>query len=179
MASGTMQLLLMKYGSVNQQQRLRNYSHSISLFLRERLDMFEFYGWACISSDTYEVNDEADAQLVAQLQDQLSSFQQPNVVVHVAVGLNGWLNALSVMGSTNHRYQPIIDLFEWLAEHGPGSYGLLYVQDKEDYRRTGDYQEVFRVWRLARGTLHELDDPFLSPRIPTIEDPYDPVNRPD
>lgn len=138
--------------------------------------MFEFYGWACISSDTNELNHAADGDLHTRLRHYLGSFERPGVVAHLDIGLNGSINVLSVAGCTNHRYQAAVDLFAWLAENGPGSYGLLYVQDDEDYQRTGDYANVFRVWRLARGTLQELDDPFLSPRIPAVEDPCDSAN---
>jgi hypothetical protein len=136
--------------------------------------MFEFYGWACIRSDTYE-SDEADNRLLTSLREKVGLLEQHNIVATVS---KGFLNTLTVVGHKNHRYEAVIDLFRWLAEDGPGSYGLLYVQDDEDHQRDDDYQEVFRVWRLARGTLQELDDPFLSPRVPTIEDPYDPQNRP-
>ena len=91
--------------------------------------MFEVHGWAVVRSDTYEIDDKADAELLTALAKQ-------------------------------------IDL--------TGSYGLLYVLDDEDYQ-DGDYQNEFRVWRLVRGALEERSDPFLSPFIPTVEDPYDPA----
>jgi hypothetical protein len=41
-----------------------------------------------------------------------------------------------------------------------------------DDEATGHDNE-FRVWRLARGCLEELPDPFLSPYIPTVEPPWE------
>ncbi len=93
------------------------------------------------------------------------------------MGLNGDLHVLSVAGHRNHRCETALDLFRWLAINGPGSYGLLYVRDDEDFRRGGDFGNEFRVWRLARGVLEEQDDPFLSPPIPTVEDPYEPTRE--
>src|SRR5687768_7573237 len=97
----------------------------VSKLVLWRQEMFEFYGWARIASDTYELNDEADDRLLTRLRARLDLLQQHNVVLHLDVGLNGSLNVLCAAGSTNHRYQAVIDLFEWLAEHGSGSYGLL------------------------------------------------------
>ena len=45
--------------------------------------------------------------------------------------------------------------------------------DAEDHRRGRNFENEFRVWKLAKGNLEECDDPFLSPRIPTIEEPYE------
>ena len=67
----------------------------------------------------------------------------------------------------------MVNLFQYIAKIAPGSYGLLYIRDDEDHLRGNDYENCFRVWRLCRGTLIELDDPFLSPAIPVVEDPYD------
>jgi hypothetical protein len=134
--------------------------------------MFEFYGWAKLRSDTYESTDEAMALLFAGVQSHLQQLRQDGIVAHVDVGVDHF-RVFLVAGLRNHLYRPVFDLFEWIAENGPGSYGLLYVWDDED-THVADYSEVFRVWRLARGELQEMDDPFLSPTIPTIEDPYDP-----
>ena len=138
--------------------------------------MFQMHGWAVVRSDTYESTGEAEATLLARLQEQIELTQVTNIRVHLDVGLNGDLHVLSVDGHRNHRYIPVIDLFGWLAANGPGSYGLLYVLDDEDFK-TGDFQNEFRVWRLARGVLEERSDPFLSPAIPTVEDPYDPARE--
>ncbi len=76
-------------------------------------------------------------------------------------------------GLRNHRFDPVIDIFRWIAENLPDSYGLLYVHDDEDHRVSEpESDNCFRAWRLARGRLSEKDDPFLSPYIPTVEKPW-------
>ncbi len=82
-------------------------------------------------------------------------------------------DSLMIAGQHNHRGDYVIDLFRWMAANAPGSYGLLYIRDDEDSHRGGDFTNVFRVWRLCRGTITEMDDPFLSPAISTVEDEYD------
>ena len=138
--------------------------------------MFQVQGWAIVSSDTYEINGSDDARLLTALKEQIDLTRSTNIIIHLDVGLNGDLHVLSIAGHKNHRYEPVIDLFDWLAANGPGSYGLLYVQDDEDFKR-GSYENEFRAWKLARGVLEEQSDPFLSPCIPIIEDPYDTMRE--
>jgi len=78
---------------------------------------------------------------------------------------------LHLGGHPNHRGQhgdEVIALFTEIGKLAPGSYGLLYVYDDED----PEHNEGFRVLRLARGVVTEHADPFLSPVVPTLEDPY-------
>jgi hypothetical protein len=82
--------------------------------------------------------------------------------------ING-THVLWLAGCTNHWGSDIDDVMELLqvaGEQAEGSYGLLYVWDDED----AVHENVFRVWRLAKGVLSEHPDPFLSPCIPIIED---------
>jgi hypothetical protein len=76
---------------------------------------------------------------------------------------------LWLTGNNNHAvwHRAIIALFRYIADVAPGSYGLLYTEDDED----PEHPNQFRVWVLARGTLAERGDPFLSPHFPVVEDP--------
>lgn len=143
--------------------------------------MFEFHGWAVIKVDDLDDQgrdvftlEELEAQVNqadASLRIALAEMRDNFCVFEIQHTCNG-LRYLNVHGLRNHRYEPVIDLFRWVAANLPASYGLLYVHDDEDNGRTGhDYSNCFRVWRLARGHLSEQDDPFLSPCIPTIERP--------
>ncbi len=135
--------------------------------------MFEFHGWAVIRS-RFDIDDPRQkgdqAAIEEELAEQLRLFERPDHFWPHRT-LNG-LVSVTCSGLRNHRQEWVIDFFRWLASHAEGSYGLLYVLDGEDWQRGGDYQNAFRVWRLAKGELTELDDPFLSPYIPTVEDPY-------
>ena len=140
--------------------------------------VFTCFGWANLRTTTYETDDAGSARLVSQFEEYVAARFGDwfSLEIHVSRGLNWAGPCFTIMGCFNHRREEVIDLFRWVAENGPGSYGLLYVQDDEDPREA--YENAFRVWRLARGTLTEHEDPFLSPRIPVIEDPFDP-DRPD
>ena len=78
----------------------------------------------------------------------------------------------SSAGFANHRspdVEAVIELFEEIAKRATGSYGLLYIWDDENI----NFDNEFRVGKLARGKFKFLQDPFLSPCIPTIENKYE------
>ncbi len=124
--------------------------------------MFEYHGWATLRS-------APPAELIREIE---ALHDLGGMAAHLEVLNGAWM--LSIMGLRNHRNPDVIDLYHSLAAHDPDAYGLLYVWDQEDRREGGAYTNRFRVWRLVRGKLVELDDSFLSPCIPTLEDPYQP-----
>ena len=130
--------------------------------------MFEFHGWAVVQYHTYANDSTLQNRCWQQLIDHIATIPKDLIQLQRYNGCD----SLVVVGQHNHRSEYVIDLFHWVAANTPGSYGLLYVRDDEDPRES-DYRNCFRVWRLCRGQLTECDDPFLSPAIPTIEDPYD------
>lgn len=139
--------------------------------------MFEFHGWAVIRS-RYTATDEDDEAANRELGPLLDGLSQQIAVAHIAAHFHisplfNSMASLTVSGLRNHREAEVIEIFAWLATHGPGSYGLLYVLDDED-PRGDEYALNFRVFRLARGLLQELADPFLSPPLPVVEDEYEP-----
>ena len=124
--------------------------------------MFEAYGWA----SAVEVPD------FERLQEQIDRASIPG---HSEISLHRDLNhvaVITVAASRNHRLESIIELFRWLASHAPAAHGLLFVRDQESV-----HSNEYRAWCLIRGDLTERLDPFFSPCIPTIEDPYDPIEE--
>ncbi|QDU45959.1 hypothetical protein Mal52_44560 [Symmachiella dynata] len=130
--------------------------------------MFEFHGWARVQYHTHNT----DSILQDRCWDNLVEYVE--TITNELVSLNRYnmCDSVFVTGQHNHRSEYVIELFQWIADNSPGSYGILYIRDDEDSSRLSDFTNCFRVWHLCRGTLHELDDPFLSPAIPTVEDPY-------
>jgi Immunity protein 7 len=151
--------------------------------------MLEAHGWIVVrtSRDCYigvditEVDeldyqvDQADAKLWTQLHDWLGKNESPWFKWQFFEHLNNAPGVLQFFVSRNHRASRMWDLLEWIAKNGTGSYGLVYVHDDEDLigvngygRGSNDYSNEFRVWRILRGTVEELDDPFLSPIVPRV-----------
>jgi hypothetical protein len=140
--------------------------------------VFEFHGWAVI-----RVSDLDDPPLEVIAARERDAAERARTAIRDITGgaslfqvarTSNEMLVLLAHGLKNHRSETAVDLFRWLANELPESYGLLYVRDDEDHERGGDYENCFRLWRLARGRLDELGDPFLSPCIPAIEAPWEP-----
>ena len=127
----------------------------------------EYHGWITLRDSPGDPEEDRTPEIAARVGERLRDMEAE----HRIVGMKA-VNATYIVwlgGCTNHRsadVDEVFGLFHLVASSAPGSYGLLYVWDDE----TGD-ENQFRVWRLARGRLSEHADPFLSPCIPTIEDP--------
>ena len=132
-----------------------------------------------VPDDIDPVDDQvehADSELFAQLEQLLAKHEPPDLSWNFRRHMNNDSGILLMSSSRNHRgKQPtILEVLFWLAENGPGSYGLVYLHDDADTgvsaKQEGrpDYSNVFRVWRLLAGRVEELDDPFLSPIMPRI-----------
>ena len=129
--------------------------------------MFEFHGWAVIRWPGNATATDAEMSAIRQaLESARSDFSMAEIVAP-----GNELTIVCVHGIRNHRTPSIQQLFAVIATEAPESYGLLYLRDDEDVRGL-DFENCFRVWRLARGECVEMADPFLSPCIPAIEQPY-------
>jgi hypothetical protein len=126
--------------------------------------LFEFHGWAVLVRGEAGTGYESLLAEVKAKSEEICEYPE-----HFQIADAGnEMKVLIAHGLRNHfRYQ-IIELFECIAGLSSESYGLLYVHDDEN----SNYDNEFRVWRLARGRLEERSDPFLSPYVPTIEEPY-------
>jgi|SaaInlStandDraft_1057018.scaffolds.fasta_scaffold133568_2 hypothetical protein len=131
-----------------------------------------FHGWINIQVDDKDDPDfktltlrmdEALIKLKKKVEEVDDSF------CHFQVGKAGNdMNFLNVHGNRNHRFRPVIELFHWVAENLQESYGLLYVWDDEHK----DFDNEYRVYKVAQGKCTEHKDHYLSPCVPTIEKPY-------
>ena len=128
--------------------------------------MFEFHGWAVLlSSDREAALSPASFDTVLTA---VREAQDGFSLLDVAQGGNG-LSVLRLHGLRNHCRENALTLFQQVAVALPCSYGVLYIHDPEH----PTHGEVFRVFRMAHGCVNEFPDQILSPRIPTIEAPYD------
>ena len=127
--------------------------------------------------------DAADVVLWASFREWMAANSSPWLLWTLYEHHNNHNGLLQVYLSRNHRGSPFWDMLGWIAEHGPGSYGLFHVHDDEDtagppYGRAipEDYNNVFRVHRVMNGRVDELADPFFGPIIPSLE-PVHPYDR--
>lgn len=136
--------------------------------------MFEFHGWVKIRvpeaehSDFKPIGRGPEYEAIKRVRAEINKAHDEVSLLEVRQTGNGQI-VLFAHGLRNHRFQPVVELFRWVAAELPDSYGLLYVYDDESEAHWNE----FRVWRLARGLCEELADPFLSPYIPTVEQPLE------
>lgn len=134
--------------------------------------MIELHGWLTIrptymDEDRYpEIDEDRIYNEVEKLVKTLSLETLSKV---------NWKNGnchLDVSYFSNHENmetKEILEAFEDIAHLAPGSYGLIYYWNDENYG-SNDYENEFRVLVIKRGTCEWKADPFLSPCIPVIED---------
>jgi Immunity protein 7 len=131
-------------------------------------NVFDYHGWAVVRDDPYETDDGRLHATIERFRRRIGEFNDGSGVTDVR-GVNGAFHVWFA-GNPNHRHECVFDLFPWLAEHAPGSFGLLYAWDDED----PEFNNAYQVWCLRRGKTERHLDPFLSPCIPQVEDPHDP-----
>ncbi|NOU74272.1 hypothetical protein GC098_23230 [Paenibacillus sp. LMG 31458] len=132
--------------------------------------MFEFHGWIVLRYHTHDTSedlqDKAYTKFVNYLKvvdsEGLSNIKRRN-------GLDSWV----ISGLHNHCTSYVLEIYKWVSENLPGSYGLLYIHNDEDI----EDNNKFIVWKLARGIITRETDSLLSPYIPVVEDEYDPNRR--
>ena len=107
--------------------------------------MFEFHGWAVVCVDDHP-NSESK---MAVIRGAVAATRSELSIAEVSTPGNG-LTVLYVHGRRNHRVPSIQRLFDVVSEQAPQSYGLLYIRDEEDPRGL-EFENTFRVWRLAGG----------------------------
>lgn len=132
--------------------------------------MFEFHGWFVIKETLEDRFEDNTTQIISDLRSLLNPLEWASGAFDLKP-FNG-MYCLNITGHANRprRYHQDIDqLLNFLAQKTPGSYGLLYWRDDEDDSSPG--RTNFHVRVLARGTIVDRFDPFLSPAVPTIEEP--------
>jgi hypothetical protein len=141
--------------------------------------MYEFHGWVNVVADD---SDEPESfvlqarqdELVAALDGRLQALRaSPFLFVHIARDLNREAHLL-ISGCHNHRDDRVLDLFRWVAEHQPCSYGLLHIRDDED---ANGYENAFVVHAIRCGELVSAVESNLSPCMPLLERPWQPASH--
>ena len=132
--------------------------------------MYTFHAWIILA----ETTEEDDVGGLSEKIEKLRTCIRDKIP-----GLSGtpvfqikyhWLFQCSE--SYNRRgtvHDRLTEVLEWIAEALPGSYGLVYSRDDELLNESD--ANTFHVQVVARGAVTSHSDPFLSPIIPTIEDP--------
>jgi Immunity protein 7 len=134
--------------------------------------MYEYHGWITLRVTSGEVEDEEEMlwKINNYAQNLIENFASKHNVAGLKV-MNGEHIAWFA-GCSNHRSSEseiLLNIFQHIGNQAPGSYGILYIWDDE---APNELSNEFQVWRLAKGKFELLKDRYLSPCIPTIEEPF-------
>lgn len=130
--------------------------------------MIDINGWICIR-ESFNEEGKNEKKLESIIQTIESKIANEMDIVNEYYDLRR-VNCsvyLTITVAHNHQGGHVIDFFKWVSSIAVGSYGLLYVQDDE--QKNGN-ENRFMVWRMRKGQVDELADPFLSPVNPEIEE---------
>lgn len=131
--------------------------------------MHEFHAWIGLAESTNESDLGGLQDAVGGLRELAAGSRWHDAAFEVR-NLNGQY-FVTADGMVNRRREEgeRLELFlAVIARKLPGSWGLVYERDDEMPGPAGS--NAFRVRTLARGTIAERPDPFLSPCNPVIED---------
>jgi len=148
--------------------------------------VFEYHGWITLwrtpaQDDDFEVDMHFDSVVIAQVRAWLNAFGY----VADLHNHNG-MPMVWLQGHPNHCLgldADLVALYRRIGDVAPGSYGLLYMRDDEAGSNYGSLDgasipvdpilaHTWRLFVLKRGQVEEREDPFFSPHVPTVEDPW-------
>ena len=134
--------------------------------------MYEFHGWIKLAESARDIDEGGLERKCEELQSRLNKLNWPSGRAEVLL-LNG-LYTLTLNAIPNRRRSEATELQELLrfvASEFKGAYGLVYEHDEHTELPNGC--GVFSVNVIRRGECETRLDPFLSPRIPVVEDEFE------
>ncbi|MEW2581541.1 Imm7 family immunity protein [Streptomyces syringium] len=133
------------------------------------MGMYEFHGWFGIAESAEEADTGSLSEGLADLRVRISAIHWATGGLQLAA-YNGeyFLAANGLMNRRRDEARELESLLEYVAGRFPGAWGLLYERSDDFTDPPGPGS--FRVRVMARGTIQDRLDPFLSPCRPTIED---------
>ena len=129
--------------------------------------MIELHGWVTIR-ETYEAKfDEEDNidTVIENINKEIEKLLWFKPYIKVQNGTY-FLEFTLFSNRKNSESQEIFKLYSRIGELASGSYGLIYLYDDEEEEK----ENQFQVFSLARGRVQELNDVYLSPIVPMIEE---------
>lgn len=126
--------------------------------------MVEFHAWITIRQSYLNV-DEDDSELQRII---LNIKRKINGSIASLVVKNGeyCLAAHSYSNHFSKEYDEFFEIVDFVQKIAVGSYGVIYVYDDEKLEKNN----LFRVYVIKKGKLQILDDVYLSPFIPEVEE---------
>jgi len=126
-------------------------------------------GWAVIN-ESYVYDDESSIPYERYIDAVRAHVTELDLGFAVTVSTPNGIGMVQVAMCRNHddrATDEILDLFRYIGQIAPGSYGQLHFRDEEGRRRDWNTMDVAV---LARGSVTMHKDPFFNPCCPNIEE---------
>ena len=129
--------------------------------------MVELHGWLTLRESTSEeddriieiANDITDKIKMLEWNSENFRINSYNGQYYIGIDLHS--------NRKDKRVEDVFNILEYILKKAVGSYGIVYMHDDEDVK--GKDNE-FVAYVIARGSITEKKDSFLSPYIPVVED---------
>ena len=134
--------------------------------------MYEFHGWIRLAESPSEIEGEFFGEKFDALKSYVDKIEWLSGRAEIL--LQNGVYTLIVNAVPNRRGSESVDLnslVEFVLRGFKGAYGVIYEYDEQNEVLEG--RGVFSVKVIKRGSCETRLDPFLSPAIPTVEDPCD------
>jgi hypothetical protein len=131
--------------------------------------MYEAHGWLGLAETPHDIDDGGLESGLEDLRLRIDAVNWSTLTTSLKM-INGFwfLNITCCANRRRGEAEYIDNLIIWAAQRLPGSWGLVYDRDDEMPEPYGPNR--FRVRVIARGTVTESQDSYLSPTRPIIED---------
>lgn len=126
--------------------------------------LVEFHAWITIRQSYLNV-DEDDCELQRII---LNIKRKIKDSIASLVIKNGeyCLTAHSYSNHLSKEYEEFFEIVDFVQKIAVGSYGVIYLYDDESLEKNN----LFQVYVIKKGKLQILDDVYLSPFIPEVEE---------
>lgn len=134
--------------------------------------MYEAHAWLGLAETPYDIDAGGLNEAIAAIQQRIDTETSSASKIEL-IRLNGdWFITAARLTNRRRGEAEFLDsLLEFVARLLPGTWGLAY--DRDDEAPEPSSQNRFRVRVIARCSVSEAADPFLSPIQPVIEDAYE------
>ncbi|MFV2009378.1 MULTISPECIES: Imm7 family immunity protein [unclassified Micromonospora] len=131
--------------------------------------MYELRGWITLIDGTYESDFDALDPWIQQLNSLVNNAHWTTMSIGLRP-LNGTYHLSMDINANQKRDEARLadEILQFVADHLPGSYGVLHDRNDEQLDPPGP--NAFRVRVIRRGQIIQESDNLLSPCRPLIED---------
>jgi len=135
--------------------------------------MYEFHGWIKVLVTSSEADSGETEKKIDELRTFISGINWLSGKIELLL-LNG-IYILILNAVPNRRRSEadeLAEIIDYITRNFKEAYGIVYEYDEQIETPNG--RGIFSVNVIKRGRCEVLLDPFLSPFVPIVEDPYEP-----